>query len=62
MSRKAEALAARFEQASNDFAWKIQGLSDADWQAKTPEEGWTVAATASAARTRALLRSLIGKI
>lgn len=43
---KAAALASRFEQASNDLASKIQGLSDDDWQAKTPEEGWTVAATA----------------
>ncbi len=46
MNRKTEALAARFEQASNDLASKIHALSDADWQAKTPEEGWTVAATA----------------
>ena len=46
MSSKADALATRFEQTCNDFASKIQGLSDAEWQAKTPEEGWTVAATA----------------
>lgn len=46
MSSKTEALAARFEQASNDFASTIQALSDADWQAKTADEGWTVAATA----------------
>ena len=46
MSTKTEALAARFEQASNDFASTIKALSDAHWQAKTAEEGWTVAATA----------------
>ncbi|MDP9238579.1 MAG: maleylpyruvate isomerase N-terminal domain-containing protein [Chloroflexota bacterium] len=46
MGTKTEALAAKFEQACKDFESKIRGLSDADWQAKTPEEGWTVAATA----------------
>lgn len=46
MGSKTEALAAKFEQASHEFASKIQEVSDADWQANTPEEGWTVAATA----------------
>jgi uncharacterized protein (TIGR03083 family) len=46
MSQRAEELAAKFEQASNDLASKIQSLSDAEWRAKTPVEGWTVAATA----------------
>src|SRR6266704_3068657 len=43
---KAEQLAARFEQMAKDFGSKIQALSDNEWRAKTPEEGWTVAATA----------------
>jgi Mycothiol maleylpyruvate isomerase N-terminal domain len=46
MSNKADTLATRFEQASNEFASRLQGLSDGDWQSKTVEEGWTVAATA----------------
>lgn len=46
MSTKAAALAAQFEQASKDFASKIQGLSEHHWRANTPEEGWSVAATA----------------
>jgi Mycothiol maleylpyruvate isomerase N-terminal domain len=43
---KAEKLATRFEQTAKDFGSKIQALSDSEWRAKTPEEGWTVAATA----------------
>ena len=43
---KAEQLAAKFEQTAKDFGSKIQALSDSEWRAKTPEEGWTVAATA----------------
>ncbi len=46
MATKAEELAAQFEQASKDFEARIQALSDEQWRAKTPEEGWTVAATA----------------
>jgi hypothetical protein len=46
MSSKTEALATRFEEASKDFANKIERLNDQEWRAKTPEEGWTVAATA----------------
>src|SRR6478736_6644112 len=46
MASKAEELAAKFEEAAKDFGSKIKGLSDAQWRAKTPEEGWTVAATA----------------
>ena len=43
---KADTLAQRFEEASRDFEAKIKALSEQEWQAKTPEEGWTVAATA----------------
>jgi hypothetical protein len=43
---KAEQLASKFEQAANDFGSKIQALSESEWRAKTPEEGWTVAACA----------------
>jgi hypothetical protein len=43
---KADTLAQRFEEASKDFEAKIKALSEQEWQAKTPEEGWTVAATA----------------
>ena len=46
MSQRADELAARFEQASRDFAAKVEALNERQWQAKTPEEGWTVAATA----------------
>ena len=46
MATKAEELAAQFEQASKDFEAAIKALSDEQWRAKTPEEGWTVAATA----------------
>ena len=46
MGTKAEQLAAKFEQTAKDFGSKIQGMSENEWRAKTPEEGWTVAATA----------------
>jgi Mycothiol maleylpyruvate isomerase N-terminal domain len=46
MSTKSEALAAKYEKATKDFAVEIKGLSDGDWQAKTLAEGWTVAVTA----------------
>jgi uncharacterized damage-inducible protein DinB len=46
MVAKSEELAARFDEASKAFAGKVTALSDRAWQAKTPEEGWTVAATA----------------
>ena len=46
MNQKSEALAAKYEQATDAFKVKVQGLSDADLQAKTAAEGWTVAATA----------------
>jgi uncharacterized protein (TIGR03083 family) len=46
MGAQAEALAAKFEQENNALTAAIEGLSDAQWQALTAEEGWTVAATA----------------
>ena len=46
MGKKTEQLAARFEQTAKDLESKIKSLSDTAWKAKTPEEGWTVAACA----------------
>jgi hypothetical protein len=46
MGTKTDELAAKFEQACKDFESKIRSIRDSDWHAKTPEEGWTVAATA----------------
>lgn len=46
MGAQAEALAARFEQENNALIAAIEGLSNAQWQALTKAEGWTVAATA----------------
>ena len=46
MTAKAEELAGRFEVAAKDFEAKVRGLSDSEWKAKTPVEGWSVAATA----------------
>jgi uncharacterized damage-inducible protein DinB len=45
MSERADALAAKFEQANADAIATVERLSDADWR-KTTGEGWTVAATA----------------
>ncbi len=46
MGTQAEALAAAFEHENNALIAAIEGLSGAQWQALTKEEGWTVAATA----------------
>lgn len=46
MGAQTEALAATLEQENNALIAAIEGLSDAQWQAQTKEEGWTVAATA----------------
>ena len=46
MTSKADALADRFEQASQDFIKDVEALSDREWREKTDSEGWTVAATA----------------
>ncbi|MBF6599447.1 MAG: DinB family protein [Dehalococcoidia bacterium] len=51
MSSKAEEMATRFEQASDDMASTVQALSDDEWRAQTKEEGWTVAACAHHAAT-----------
>jgi hypothetical protein len=41
-----EELATRFEQAVADAVATVRGCDDAAWQSRTPDEGWTVAATA----------------
>ncbi|HZQ39123.1 MAG TPA: DinB family protein [Dehalococcoidia bacterium] len=46
MGAQAETLAAKFQQENDALIAAIEGLSDAQWQALTNEEGWTVAATA----------------
>lgn len=46
MGAQAESLAATFERENNALIAAVEGLSDAQWQALTKEEGWSVAATA----------------
>lgn len=46
MSQRAEALAAKFEQANNDVIAAVEGCSDGQWSATCQDEGWSVAATA----------------
>ena len=46
MSTRAQALATRFEQANADVIRAVEPLSDAQWGAKTAEEGWTVGVVA----------------
>lgn len=46
MNTKGEALASKFEATINDFVSTVSALGDTDLQKKTPEEGWSVAATA----------------
>src|SRR5207302_7824368 len=45
-STRAESLAARFEQVNAELIATVEGLSEAQWGATTPEERWTVAVTA----------------
>jgi hypothetical protein len=45
MSERAEALAARFEQAVKDLAGAAEACSDAQWQANTGGGSWTVGAS-----------------
>lgn len=46
MGKRAEALADRFEQAVDELAKTVEGLSDNQWGAICGDERWTVAATA----------------
>jgi len=46
MSARAEELATQFEQANESLVQAIQPMSDAQWAAQTPEEGWSVAVAA----------------
>ena len=43
---RAESLAARFEQVNAEVIATVEGLTEAQWAATTPEERWTVAVTA----------------
>ena len=46
MGQRADALAARFEQAVADLAKTVEACSDTQWAAACNAEGWTVAQTA----------------
>jgi uncharacterized protein (TIGR03083 family) len=46
MSERARALADRFEQANRELIATVEGLSDAQWKAKTASEGWSVGVVA----------------
>jgi uncharacterized damage-inducible protein DinB len=46
MAKQVEEYAAQLQKTSADFGAMLERLSDDVWSAKTPEEGWTVAATA----------------
>ena len=46
MGQRADALAARFEQAVADLAKTVEACSDTQWAAACSAEGWTVAQTA----------------
>jgi hypothetical protein len=45
-STRAQALAERFEQTSEEFAALVEGCSDADWRSVCKGEGWSVGVTA----------------
>jgi len=46
MSERAAALAARFEATNEALIAAVQRLSEADWRATCPGEGWSVGVTA----------------
>ncbi|MEX0785202.1 MAG: DinB family protein [Dehalococcoidia bacterium] len=46
MSQRAEALAAKFEQANNDVIAAVEGCSDGQWSATCEAEAWPVSVTA----------------
>jgi hypothetical protein len=46
MSERARSLAQQLEQANHELAATIEGLSDAQWRAKTPDDGRSVGVVA----------------
>ena len=46
MAERAEALAAKFEQANNAVISMVEQVSDDQWKANCEEEGWPVGVTA----------------
>ena len=46
MSERAKTLGDTFEHASHELIAAVQRMSEADWHAKTPSEGWTVGVAA----------------
>ncbi len=46
MGKRAEALAEGFERMNNELIGAVEQCSEADWQARTLAEGWSVAVTA----------------
>ncbi len=46
MAERAEALAAKFEEANNDVISMVESASDEQWKAICADEGWSVGVTA----------------
>lgn len=63
MSEKAAALAEQFEQSNNDLITTVEQCSDAQWAAKCPDTGWSVAVQAHhIAGGEAILAKMIGSV
>ena len=43
MSERAQSLAERFEQMNNQLIATVEQCTDAQWHARCPVEGWSVA-------------------